>query len=117
MKQVHLFGYGSYLDDFSQIRIIKRAVEFLGGDNMFRRYVFGDGKWLLVNGYSITYYEDKLTKQMMDKMEHTWYEGYRLSFEDRPDIPERHDTSGKGLKCKQTFYIDDIVRLLCFRSL
>lgn len=93
---------------------------------MFKRYVFGDGQWLLVNGYSITFYEERLTQNMMDKMvrwpcypprrrrgqaditstcpqEHTWYEGYRLSFEDRPHIPERHDPT--GLKCKQTFYI------------
>lgn len=35
--------------------------------------------------------------------EHTWYEGYRLSYQDRPHIPERHDWD--GLKVKQTFYI------------
>lgn len=43
-------------------------VEFLGGDNMFKRYVFGDGKWLFVNGYSLTIFEEALTKDMMDKM-------------------------------------------------
>lgn len=35
--------------------------------------------------------------------EHTWYEGYRLSYPDRPPVPERHDWD--GLKVKQTFYI------------
>ncbi|ORY67936.1 hypothetical protein BCR35DRAFT_178607 [Leucosporidium creatinivorum] len=65
---VHLFGYGTYRTDFSQIQLLQRVVEFLGGDNMFKRYVFGDGKWLLVNGYSITFFEEPLTKNMMDKM-------------------------------------------------
>ncbi|KAK4057061.1 hypothetical protein OIO90_001961 [Microbotryomycetes sp. JL221] len=106
---VHLFGYGSYRSDMSQILLLKRIVEFLGGDNMFKRYVFGDGHWLFVNGYSITFFEQPLTKKMMSKMEHTWYEGYRLSFDDREAIPERHDPN--GLPCKQTFYIDDITVL------
>ena len=82
---------------------------------MFKRYMFGNGKWLLVNGYSITYYEEPLKQSMMARMEHTWYEGYRLSFDDRPAIPERHDST--GLTCKQTFYIDDIVRLSLLYSL
>ncbi|KAK4052495.1 hypothetical protein OIV83_002297 [Microbotryomycetes sp. JL201] len=103
---VHLFGYGSYRSDMSQILLLKRVVSFLGSDNMFKRYVFGDGKWLFVNGYSITFFEQPLTRKMMNKMEHTWYEGYRLSFDDRPAIPERHDPN--NLPCKQTFYIDDL---------
>lgn len=44
----------------------------------------------------------ELTWQQLSQ-EHTWYEGYRLSFEDRPHIPERHDPT--GLPCKQTFYV------------
>jgi hypothetical protein len=35
--------------------------------------------------------------------EHTWYEDYPLSFEDRPHILERHNPKGKPTK--QTFYI------------
>ncbi|SCV71309.1 BQ2448_2897 [Microbotryum intermedium] len=100
---VHLFGYGSYLDDFAQIRLINQAVGFLGGDNMFKRYIIGDGRWLLVLGYSITIFEEKLKKEMMREMEHTWYEGYRLSYDDRPPIPERRGDDGKA--AKQTFYI------------
>ncbi|KAM0790570.1 hypothetical protein ACM66B_004438 [Microbotryomycetes sp. NB124-2] len=106
---VHLFGYGSYRSDMSQILLLKRIVEFLGADNMFKRYVFGDGHWLFVNGYSITFFEQALTRRMMNKMEHTWYEGYRLSFDDRPAVPERHDPN--NVPCKQTFYIDDITIL------
>ena len=47
------------MDDMEQIRLIKRVVGFLGGDNMFKRYVFGDGKWLLTNGYSLTLFEGR----------------------------------------------------------
>ena len=47
------------MDDMEQIRLIKRVVDFLGGDNMFKRYVFGDGKWLLTNGYSLTLFEGR----------------------------------------------------------
>ena len=56
---VHIFGYGTYMDDMAQIRLIKRVVGFLGGDNLFKRYVFGDGKWLLTNGYSLTLFEGR----------------------------------------------------------
>jgi len=59
----HLFGYGTNHTDFEQIKIIQKVGLFLGGDNMFKRYVFGDGKWLLVNGYSITYFEEPLSRK------------------------------------------------------
>lgn len=58
--QVHLFGYGSYMKDFEQITLIQRVLDFVGGDNMFRRYSFEDGKWLLVQGYSLTLFEEPL---------------------------------------------------------
>lgn len=60
---MHLFGYGTNHTDFEQIQILQKVAPFLGGDNMFKRYVFGDGKWLLVNGYSITYFEEPLTRE------------------------------------------------------
>ncbi|BGP17555.1 hypothetical protein JCM10213_004096 [Rhodosporidiobolus nylandii] len=101
---VHLFAYGSPHTDMEQITRVRDAAAFLGGDNMFHRYIFGNGKWLLVNGYSLTYFEQPLKKEEMQYMEHTWYEGYTLSFEDRPHILERHDPSGKP--AKQTFYIE-----------
>lgn len=65
---VHIFGYGSYMGEFDQIRLIKKAAAFLGGDNMFRRLVFGDGKWLVTLGYSVTIFEERLTKEVMSKM-------------------------------------------------
>ncbi|BGP01121.1 hypothetical protein NBRC10513v2_004866 [Rhodotorula toruloides] len=99
---VHLFGYGSTHSDMDQIRRIRTAADFLGGDNMFQRYVFGDGKWLLTMGYSVSFYEKPLTREDMAAMEHTWYDGYRLCFDDRPFMPERH---GPG-PVKQTFYIE-----------
>ncbi|GAA6062722.1 hypothetical protein JCM10212_005925 [Sporobolomyces blumeae] len=101
---VHLFGYGTNHTDFEQIQILQKVAPFLGGDNMFRRYVFGDGKWLFVNGYSITYFEKPLDKEDLSRMEHTWYEDYSLVFDDRPGVPERHGDK----PAKQTFYIDDI---------
>ncbi|TNY24366.1 hypothetical protein DMC30DRAFT_433889, partial [Rhodotorula diobovata] len=104
---VHLFAYGSLLPDMAQIERVRAAAEFLGGDNMFRRHVFGAGKWLVTLGYSITYFEEALRPEDMALMEHTWYEDYPLSFEDRPHINERHDP--KGRPAKQTFYIDSTV--------
>lgn len=65
---VHLFGYGTNHTDFEQIQILQRVAPFLGGDNMFKRYVFGNGKWLLVNGYSITYFEEPLKKNDLQVM-------------------------------------------------
>jgi hypothetical protein len=109
---VHLFGYGSYRDDFSQILLIQRVVEFLGGDNVFKRYMFGDGKWLYTSGYSITLFEEPLKEEDMKFAEHTWYEGYRLSVDDREQFHERHGPDGS--KAKVTFYIDDIVSVLSF---
>ncbi|GAA5926610.1 uncharacterized protein JCM15063_000323 [Sporobolomyces koalae] len=101
---VHLFGYGSNHTDFEQIGIIQQVAAFLGGDNMFTRHVFGDGKWLLVNGYSITYFEEPLKPEDLTLLEHTWYVDHPLIFKDRPAIPERH---GPG-PAKQTFYIETI---------
>ncbi|GAA6040250.1 hypothetical protein JCM8097_009384 [Rhodosporidiobolus ruineniae] len=101
---VHLFGYGSLHPELGQILRVRDAAAFLGGDNAFSRHVFGDGKWLLVHGYSLTYHQEKLKKEDMALMEHTWYEGYPLSFEDRRHIQERHDPD--GLPAKQTFYIE-----------
>lgn len=65
---VHLFGYGSIHSDMDQIRRIRTAADFLGGDNMFQRYVFGDGKWLLTMGYSVSFYEKPLTREDMAAM-------------------------------------------------
>ncbi|GAA5907505.1 hypothetical protein JCM8208_001397 [Rhodotorula glutinis] len=101
---VHLFAYGSLLADMAQISRVRAAADFLGGDNMFQRHVFGDGKWLVTLGYSVTYFERALKPEDMALMEHTWYEDYPLSFEDRPHISERHDEKGRPVK--QTFYID-----------
>jgi len=47
------------MTDMEQIRLIQRVVGFLGGDNMFKRYSFGDGKWLLTQGYSLTLFEGR----------------------------------------------------------
>ncbi|GAA5999777.1 uncharacterized protein JCM10292_003740 [Rhodotorula paludigena] len=100
----HLHGYSTHLTDMEQIQRIRDAAAFLGGDNMFQRYVFGDGKWLVVLGYSVTYFEEPLKPANLASMEHTWYEDYRLAFADRRRIEERHDPSGGP--AKQTFYID-----------
>lgn len=103
-----LFGYSmNYMEEFDQIRLLKKVASFLGGDNMFERYVFDNGHWLLVNGYSLTLFEEPLTRPMLKLAEHTWYQDYRLSIDDRPEIPERRDDRGRAVK--QTFYIDDLI--------
>lgn len=68
LDQVHLFGYGTYISDRAQILLLKDCLDFLGGDNMFKRYVFGDGKWLVTQGYSITIFEEPLTEKDLTKM-------------------------------------------------
>lgn len=104
---VHLFGYGTYKSEFDQIRVVKQAAEFLGGDNMFRRLVFGDGQWLVTLGYSVTLFDTPIRKINTQRMEHTWYEGYNLhSYKDRDPVQERRDGGGKPVK--QTFYLDDV---------
>lgn len=125
LSQIHLFAYGSVHTELEQITRVRDAAAFLGGDNVFSRHVFGNGKWLVVHGYSVTYFEEPLKREDLALMvrcaaspllsknradahgpptqEHTWYEGYPLSFEDRPHIQERHDPKGKP--AKQTFYI------------
>ncbi|GJN90123.1 hypothetical protein Rhopal_003122-T1 [Rhodotorula paludigena] len=103
----HLHGYSTPLTDMEQIQRLRDAAAFLGGNNMFQRYVFGDGKWLVVLGYSVTYFEEPLKPADLASMytqEHTWYEDYRLAFADRRRIEERHDPAGRP--AKQTFYID-----------
>ncbi|GAA6010047.1 hypothetical protein JCM10207_007535 [Rhodosporidiobolus poonsookiae] len=101
---VRLFAYGSPHSDMAQIERIGDAAAFLGGDNMFRRYVFGRGRWVMVNGYSITLYEKPLSREDLGVIEHTWYAEQELLYQDRPHIPERH--SGDGTPAKQTFFIE-----------
>lgn len=101
--QSQLFGYGAYLSQFEQITLLSRVAAFLGGDNMFKRYVYGNGKELMVLGYSITVFEVPLKKSDLAKMEHTWHAGWNLVYPERHVIPERIDAPGYTVK--QTFYI------------
>ena len=38
--------------------------------------VFGDGQWLLVNGFSLTFFAEPLVPDQLYAMEHTWYDEY-----------------------------------------
>ena len=49
----------------AQISRVRAAADFLGGDNMFQRHVFGGGKWLVTLGYSVTYFEQALKPEDM----------------------------------------------------
>jgi len=78
---------------------------FLGGDNLFRRYIFDDGKTLLTMGYSVTMYDHPLTSDDLTKIEYTWsYDGYNMRFPQRPNIPERPPGQGG----KTSYYVSDI---------
>ena len=104
----------SHSDDRKAIDIISRSVRFLGGDNLFRRYIFDDGRTLLTSGYSITLFDQPLTPDDLTKIEYTWScalsiavrmltrpdDGYNMRFPQRPNVPE-----GNG---KTTYYILDV---------
>jgi len=103
----------SHSDDRKAIDIIGRSVRFLGGDNLFRRYIFDDGRTLLTSGYSISLFDQPLTADDLTKIEYTWScacglnaladsadDGYNMRFPQRPNIAE-----GNG---KTTYYILDI---------
>ena len=103
-----LLGWAPALRTRAQIRLIKRVSEFLGGDNMFRRYVYRDGHELFTNGYSITVYEKPLRPADLSLVEHTWAIFYPVVFKERPHIAERKGPNMFGDPepgAKQTFYI------------
>lgn len=101
--QVKLFGHSSHLDQFSQILLLSQAAAFLGGDNMFKRYSFENGKTVLVNGYSITMHEEAMKPENFTRIEQTWRHDWELAYPTRELIPERLDMPGWAVK--QTFYL------------
>lgn len=57
--------------DINQLLLIARAARFLGGDNLFKRFVFGDGRELLCLGYSITLFEEPMVEDDLRVLECT----------------------------------------------
>lgn len=85
---------------------LQESVNFLGGDNLFKRYVFDDGSTFLTLGYSITLYSQPLKKYEMRLMERTYRsQEHELRWPARPMIPEG---KAKG-RYKTTYYLQDIV--------
>lgn len=58
----YYFGQQWHREPFEQLLLLKRVSDFVGGDNMFKRFVFGEGRWLLTMGYSITLFDKPLSR-------------------------------------------------------
>lgn len=54
------------------VHTLLNASHFLGQDNMFQRFSLDGGRVILVNGYSITTYQEALTADDLSKIEYTW---------------------------------------------
>ena len=52
-----------HLKGWEVVARIRSIANFLGGDNVLQRYVFGGGHWTMVPGYSITFYEQRRTDE------------------------------------------------------
>ncbi|GAA97519.1 glycosyltransferase family 31 protein [Mixia osmundae IAM 14324] len=104
-------------DFFVSIDLLRDSVAFLGGDNLFKRFVFNDGRTLLTLGYSITFYSQPLLESDLHSLEYTWaYDGYKLRYPDRPLIPEAPPNWNIKFKerrrqYKRTFFLRRVERL------
>jgi len=49
--------------------LLAKVATFLGGDNFFKRFVFGGGKELVTLGYSITVFEEPMAKEHLQVLE------------------------------------------------
>ncbi|KAH9819101.1 family 31 glycosyltransferase [Melampsora americana] len=93
-------------NDLNQLLLLLKAASFLGGDNLFRRSVHGDGSQLLSLGYTITIYDKPLAPQDTKSVEYTWsYDGYELRYPSRPRIPETEEVGTGG---KRTYYLSQL---------
>lgn len=93
-------------DRFDALRRLQKSVALLGGDNLFKRYIFDDGRTFVSLGYSITLYSQPLKKYEMRLMERTYRsEEHELRWPSRPEIPEGK-TKGRY---KTTYYLLDVV--------
>lgn len=103
-------------DRFEALRKLQRSVNLLGGDNIFKRYIFDDGSTFLSLGYSITLYSRPLKKYEMRLMERSYRsEEHELRWPARPMIPEG---KSKG-RYKTTYYLRDVIedeRLMIYQN-
>ncbi|KAH8921004.1 glycosyltransferase family 31 protein [Atractiella rhizophila] len=86
---IGLMPWGHPIESALQQNILLgKAAWFLGGDNMFRRWVFDEGKTLVVMGYAIVFYEKPVPRRDWDNVEWTWEWAWRLVYPWRKGIPE-----------------------------
>lgn len=86
-------GHG---DARKSVALIGRAAAGVGGDNWRRRFVFDNGRIVVVLGYSVTIYDQALTADDLSRVEHTW-------IEHEPFFPLRNALE-EGVK-KRTYYL------------
>ncbi|GAA6005934.1 hypothetical protein JCM10207_007280 [Rhodosporidiobolus poonsookiae] len=81
------------------IALVGKAARAVGGDNWGRRYVFEDGKVVVALGYSVTVEAKPVSREDLDKSEHTWWE-FETFHPIRPGQEEGVD--------KQTYYLTSV---------
>ncbi|GAA95859.1 glycosyltransferase family 31 protein [Mixia osmundae IAM 14324] len=93
---------------FEVTELLLQAAEALGGDNFGRRYMFADGKQLMVVGYSLTEYSHPLTPSDLQSVEHTY--DADLLFPQRPKIREAL-VPWSQKQGKRTYFISRVRKL------
>lgn len=86
--------------------VLQKAANLLGGDNIFRRYIFDSGKLLYTSGYSITFFSQSLDKTDYANIESTDRHQH-IRFPKRPAIPEGAKSVSSDLY-KTTYYLKDV---------
>ncbi|KAG0151389.1 hypothetical protein CROQUDRAFT_36799 [Cronartium quercuum f. sp. fusiforme G11] len=93
-------------NDLNQLLLLMKAASFLGGDNLFKRSIHGNGSQLVNLGFSITIFDTPLLPKDMSSIEYTWsYDDYKLRYPSRPKIIETDEIGTGG---KRTYYISQI---------
>ena len=108
--------------DVTAVALLQQAATLLGGDNMFRRFVFDDGRAMVCLGYTITIYNEPLTPfdltrigarrlaRPSDSAETTWPEPLppRRDLIVRPGIPEGRPPGSDDPDFKTTYFLRSI---------
>ncbi|GAA5823926.1 hypothetical protein JCM5353_007339 [Sporobolomyces roseus] len=92
------------------IVLVGKAAKAIGGDNWGRRYVFEEGKVVVILGYSVVIEKDPLTQGQLDQSEHTWWE-FETFHPIRPGQEEAVDKRTYYITGVRTLTADGIVRI------
>ncbi|KAM0753643.1 hypothetical protein T439DRAFT_310430 [Meredithblackwellia eburnea MCA 4105] len=84
------------------VTLLGRASDLIGGQNMFQRWVFDEGRTVFTAGYSVMVHRDALSNDDLRRVEHTW-----------PDFQPRKPSRGPRLEGKEkfTYFLESIEQL------